>query len=265
MKGILMNAFSVDGLINKRKTNTRRVIKGLGNIPHYNRLLGSWGLSKSPVYYDDAKKSGMLDEYYPWRPTRKPESGDWLWTLQTDVDDTACAVFKCTYGKPGDILYCKETYMPETENGVLTGGYIYRATAINPQPDGNIKLRWESSIFMPRKAARFYLEITDISVERVQEISTIDIRCEGVTIKNQIEQYAENYKDAFQALWDSINAKPKRAKRNPAGLKEDCYVSYPWADICETREHRGLNWYVIGNPFVWRIAFSDISETYPCP
>ncbi len=62
----------------------------------------------------------------------------------------------------------------------------------------------------------------------------------------------------MRILWDSINARPKAVKKNPAGEKEECFVSYPWENINETREHRGKKWYVIGNPWVWAYTFKRI-------
>ena len=62
---------------------------------------------------------------------------------------------------------------------------------------------------------------------------------------------------SFGELWNSLHLKPKKAKTNPyTGKRESCYVSYPWEDIRETREKNGLKWYVIGNPWVWKLKFS---------
>lgn len=148
--------------------------------------------------------------------------------------------------------------------------------------------RWEkdylASIHMPYEAGRSLFKINEIRAERLQDIRSKDAALEGVRIplKDGVplldvsSKYAAcNYISGetsaafaygkgtaacgqdlllayFASLWDSINAEPKRRNHNPYTQQpEKCYVSYPWEDIRETREHRGLKWYVIGNPMVW--------------
>lgn len=61
-------------------------------------------------------------------------------------------------------------------------------------------------------------------------------------------------------LWDSINAKPKPVRKKG---KIVAYESYPWASGNETREHRGLPWYVWGNPYVWAYRFGVVRAVEP--
>ena len=81
---------------------------------------------------------------------------------------------KCPYGKPGDRLWVRETFdaPPGSTN---PNDVVYRAdyTASEPQHT------WKPSIFLPRWASRITLEITDIRVERLQEISEVDAQAEG--------------------------------------------------------------------------------------
>lgn len=53
--------------------------------------------------------------------------------------------------KPGDTIWVKEKWMPETEQGKPTGGYLYEASD-RPEPDGKTPLRWRSAGTMPHKA-----------------------------------------------------------------------------------------------------------------
>lgn len=107
--------------------------------------------------------------------------------------------------KAGYILWVRETWMPETEQGIHTGGYIYRATD-NPVPDGDRKLKWRPSIFMPREAARIFLRVTEVRAERIQDITEEDAIREGVM--GWIDKIIGGMtgKTRFQRLWDKLNA-----------------------------------------------------------
>ncbi len=130
---------------------------------------------------------------------------------------------KCPYGKPGDRLWVRETF---TES---SSGVIYRA---DPMFDhckkGDISWKWKPSIFMPRKFSRITLEITNVRVERLQDITEDDADDEGVEICGYDQlfgcPYYKNYqggkpfycggKDSFKSLWESING-PASWSTNP--------------------------------------------------
>ena len=118
----------------------------------------------------------------------------------------------CPYGTPGDRLWVRETFAQGVEG--CPGGISYRADHFDPKGDGPAHpMKWRPSIFMPRIASRILLEITDVRVQRLQEISEEDARAEGVT------DFAGRWWDgspvvcgkwnapseAFAALWESIN------------------------------------------------------------
>lgn len=71
----------------------------------------------------------------------------------------------------GDRLWVKETFGPRA------GGVVFRADDGNDCPDGG---RWRPSIFMPRWASRITLEITEVRVQRLQDISEEDAIAEGI-------------------------------------------------------------------------------------
>lgn len=122
----------------------------------------------------------------------------------------------------GMILWVRETWMPETEGGIPTGGYIYRATD-RPESDNGDPLKWTPSIFMPRKASRITLEITGVKLERLQDISEEAAKAEGighgfmmnagwpdyqhVNPQGVCELTQDTPKMSFASLWDSLNAK----------------------------------------------------------
>lgn len=105
---------------------------------------------------------------------------------------------KCPYGKKGHRLWVKETYRVFSgDEG--TNGIFYKA-------DGKFinSFLWKSSMFMPRWASRILLEITDISVERLQDISEKDATSEGVAFTKYLNANARYH---FMELWNKINGK----------------------------------------------------------
>jgi hypothetical protein len=124
---------------------------------------------------------------------------------------------------PGDVVYCRETWA-ETDLADGTpvvaykaGGYIPvgrnenspdflitdwedRDTALAPD-------KWRPSIHMPEWAAREFLRITAVKVERVQDISDADVRAEGVIADRGDGEtwYAGKCQEIFAAAWDRIH------------------------------------------------------------
>ncbi|HDY87099.1 MAG TPA: hypothetical protein ENH82_03165 [bacterium] len=105
----------------------------------------------------------------------------------------------CPYGKVGDQLWVRETFRVCDVAGeafsprdiLPTNAHVHYRTG--PQPGGAGS--WKPSIHMPRWASRINLEVTDIRVERVQDISIDDCVKEGVM------------SISFEGLWDSLNEK----------------------------------------------------------
>jgi hypothetical protein len=142
---------------------------------------------------------------------------------------------QCPYGNPGDRLWVRETF-------VDCGGY-YRYYATD---DVSSLRKKKPSIFMPRSASRITLAITEIRVQRLQEISEADARAEGVrevTKDGNVKKYCvydqsrdtssipwaempRTAVEAYRILWDKINRK------------------------------RGFGWDT--NPWVWAITFKGV-------
>ena len=115
---------------------------------------------------------------------------------------------KCPYGQPGDRLWVRETW------NKYQGDSFRFASDEMAKPDYNPKdWEWRPSIHMPRVASRITLEITNIRVERVQEISEADAQREGWFFENHDvnKRYDPVTMDTarkwFHSLWNSINAK----------------------------------------------------------
>lgn len=129
---------------------------------------------------------------------------------------------KCPYGELGDRLWVREAFAysvidPEglpPEDDPENYDIIYRATYQQGGGwrggEGNpIKAPWKPSIHMPRWASRITLEITDVRVERLQDISEEDAQSEGVDgEKEAIESglsWFDKPKRAFRFLWERVN------------------------------------------------------------
>lgn len=87
--------------------------------------------------------------------------------------------------QPGDILYVRETWcgLPVNEAGHMRGHTIYYYKA-----DGELRPKgwrdtWHPSIHMPKEAARIWLKVTDVRVERLQEIDEDGVWDEGFRFK----------------------------------------------------------------------------------
>lgn len=136
-------------------------------------------------------------------------------------------LIECPYGKLGDILWVRETWGNYSEDNPERNATYYLYRADYPQDAKGYWYepeqinfcdfpRWRPSIHMPRVACRIRLKITDIRVERLQDISEEDAKAEGAVkvqyclhpddgvVPYEDELYG-TYKQGFNALWDSIN------------------------------------------------------------
>lgn len=107
------------------------------------------------------------------------------------VDLKSISIFvgvSCPYGRPGDRLWVREAhaFVPQTAYRCSTGIYQqinpsddYEACVYRENFDRSRSFPWRPSIHMPRWASRITLEITDVRVERLQDISEEDAMAEG--------------------------------------------------------------------------------------
>lgn len=118
----------------------------------------------------------------------------------------------CSYGMVGDRLWVRETHLENPVLGLI-GGVVYRADGTANATGG---LRWRPAIHMPRWASRITLELTEVRVERLREISEADARAEGCAASPTPDTYAgdrgrlvvddaQTAKGSYAALWESIN------------------------------------------------------------
>ena len=130
------------------------------------------------------------------KPTQQTE---WLlngkWTDDYIKDPGNELILYCPYGQVNDRLWVKETWWCPQKGLPIA----YKANLEPQQADKQI---WKSSLFMPRWASRILLEITEIRVERLQEITLDDCYKEG-----SLRVYKDEAIEWFRKLWDFLNAK----------------------------------------------------------
>lgn len=199
-KPIIFSTEMIRAILDGRKTQTRRIIKP--QPPDTSLLI------RGPEWYEPAMKN-KFGELKPGKPIYGiyDEYGEWG--------------IKCPY-YPGMVLWVRETWC---NAGVF--GYAYKATDTLPV---SAKSGWRSPRYMNREAARIFLKVNHVRVERLQDITEEDARAEGVKgIPRSRELYpTDDYIYPFKRLWDNINAK------------------------------RGYGWET--NPWVWVIEFRRVNK-----
>ena len=145
-------------------------------------------------------------------------------------DGQALFVRGCFYGKlrvpyaPGDRLYVREAHA--IVGSVDPGWLLYRADGYESEcirhgftrpfpPESAV--RWRPSIHMPRWASRLTLIVTDVRVQRLQEISETDARAEGAIALGADESPDPDHRSfvwGFSTLWNSLHG-PDAWDANP--------------------------------------------------
>lgn len=212
IKPILFNAEMVRVILDGRKTCTRRICKDANEctVPDMD-------------FYNADKRTYAVHNF-----------ADLEHIEQLSTTERTCPI--C----PGDILYVRETWErfecwncegdesgscpKEPQKSVLDkvcGCYMYRAT---DEISGDAK--WHPSIRMPKEAARIWLKVTDVRVERLQEITIDGIRNEGISSMAVHAGDMEIALKEWKNLWNST-------------IKKTDLDSYGWE----------------ANPWVWVIEF----------
>jgi hypothetical protein len=195
-KPILFSTEMVRAILDGRKTQTRRVVKPQPKTHH---------------------RSDTRLHFYPRTSNNWEVKDIWAGDCFSILDS-----FKCPYGKVGDLLWVRETF----GQGV-SGKFYYKA---DKGIADKIVLSWKPSIFMPKDAARIWLRITDVRVEKLGEITEGDAVAEGISIQStgyycwhpdeSLVDSACEAGDAFRKLWQSING-------------HDSWNANPWVWVIE--------------------------------
>lgn len=236
IKPILFNTEMVWAILEGRKSCTRRIVKPqqlIGMLP-------------------DKCKNGIPEEFLKEKKLMFKPYCD-----MTDAE-LISAAYKAPY-QIGDILYVRETwqYLYELDGNEQiiegTGKYYYAATdtiSFNTYVDENgvehDHAPWKPSIHMPKEAARIWLKVTDVRVERLQEIIEEQASAEGTnpwdeacyenngwhpTFSDPDSGGEPNMVDGFHKLWNST-------------IKNSDLDRYGWN----------------ANPWVWVIEFEQCEK-----
>lgn len=195
-KPILFNTEEVKAILDGRKTMTRRAIKPQ-TVTH-----------NGP----DGQVTTSLD--------------DFMYRNKKDFE-LLCAA-SAPY-QPGDILWVRETWLKADD------GYYYKADIKVPSESENLRktygYKWRPSIHMPREAARLFLRVKGVGVERLQDITEEDAEKKGVKAYGPNNCSGTSARIAFAELWDST-------------IKKQDIDRYGWA----------------ANPWVWVIEFEKVDK-----
>lgn len=204
-RGMIFNAEMVRAILSGQKTQTRRVMKSQP-YPSKTREGDYWfscNKVRSMVHVSDFISGNSVI----------PDVHEFFSTC-------------CPFGAVGDRIWVRETF------GDCGARLVYRADS----DDGAscaVK-RWTPSIHMPRWASRILLEITNVRVERLNDISEQDAIAEGI----------ERYNDDGTVYY------------GPYG-KGDCRPERAFSDLWKSI-YGDENWQA--NPWVWVIEFKRVQE-----
>ena len=210
-RGIAMTARNVPKVMDGGKTQTRRIESDLRNVDDIYSDCQKLTASNGNTFFRLSVSTG----------SRKSvgQVGESNWSVSIE----SATAWDDVYPKHqvGDILYVKEA-LERYEDALHSLHQVcakYKSDGQFVVPAGDtchIRRRWESDSgkpwkvnvlparYMPRSAARTFIEITDVRCERIQDISVDDAIAEGVT-KDQWEN--SGAVKAFVGLWDDTNGK----------------------------------------------------------
>lgn len=242
---ILMSAPMVRAILAGTKTQTRQLVRTREQLC----FIGGRGEENEPSawgwHFDGPEHHGYM-------------------VLERGLDerhDHGRISIPCPYGQAGDRLWVKETWAAQHDFDAFKPSEInwdadWHYTATEERGD----LLWRSPISMPRWASRITLEIVDVRVQRVQDISEADAWAEGIDeVDGWLDDAAiiaaaktarcshEDARATFGALWDQING--ERRVRVQTDL-----ISRPR----KTELDRSGSW--AANPWVWVLTFRRVDN-----
>jgi hypothetical protein len=166
---ILFSAPMVRAILEGRKTQTRRTVKPQP--------------AKSTV-----SESGVIE----------PHSGTWY---EHGALDGNTQVWKCPFGVTGDRLWVREAWQTYLVWDCIAPSKLPTNTQIQYPATWEWASKKRSSIHMPRWASRITLDVTDVRVQRLQEISQKDAAAEGFGVAFGPGHFSR----AFDSYWDEIH------------------------------------------------------------
>ena len=208
IKPILFNTEMVLAILDGRKTCTRRLVKP----------------------QPDEKHTYPLG--YVVHSTEKKDEG--CFGFDTNECGGSIQYVKPPYGyAPGDILYVRETWSDDRQftHDSTPGRYFYKASESE-------NFKWKPSIHMPKEAARIWLKVTDVRVERLHEITEDGAKAEGIN-----EEWARSW---WHPTYDDPDSGGYPRYR-------DTFALDLWNSTIKKSDLDRYGWKA--NPWVWVIEF----------
>ena len=222
IKPILFNTEMVRAILDGRKTCTRRVIKPQPQSRLCYTYAGSHEGCIGKWTYPNRGAHEFWGEEYKLPENIKGEELSKQWNSPYHTDD---------------ILYVRKTWKMAPN-----GYYYYEDWQRNDIADVT---KWKPSIHMPKEAARIWLKVTNVRVERLQEMKPVDVIKEG----------------AYPDCWDCLNTYGESGSQCCYGTEEQCSqcdeVMMEWEKLWTSTikksdiDRYGWN----ANPYVWVIEF----------
>lgn len=247
-RAINLNAYEVLTILAGRKTQMRRVIKNLeffagdfDGSTDFNYCCITW--------YED----GHLGAGYYAYHTEYPEEGS--------------DFIKCPFGGVGDRLWVREAWAQLETEDYQKGRIVYQSDEW--VSESGRKFKWTSSTHMPRWASRITLEITNIRVERVQDISEEDAIAEGVeklfteTEHIKYPELEKCHNSYTNYLWHGRHGQFGLGNKKSDAWPYQCSgykdVVGSFSSLWELNNaKRGYGWDL--NPWVWVVEFKRVEE-----
>ncbi|EPC6143800.1 hypothetical protein ACR0WI_003269 [Klebsiella pneumoniae] len=204
-RGMIFNGEMVRALLDGRKTQTRRIVKGTDGAVKFCK---EWNINGEEVFVVLGEKD------------------------HTGMDPVLGAI-SCPFGAVGDRIWVREAFRVHSRaTDVAT--LVYKASERNSWTEQTRRVpvavcnkpatpeKWTPSLHMPRWASRILLEITGVRVERLRSMSQDDARAEGVIAASGPMEAGL----AFRELWDSIYG-------------EESWKANPWVWVIEFKRVEG--------------------------
>lgn len=204
IKPILFNTEMVRAILDGGKTCTRRICKDANEyvVPDMD-------------FFNADKRTYAVHNF-----------ADQEHTEQLSTAERSCPI--C----PGDILYVRETWYKSPSR------YMYRADYSHTEQfytgGKEVSIKWHPSIHMPKEAARIWLRVTDVRVERLQDITIDDIRGEGLSSVAVHAGDMEIALEEWKRLWNSTI---KKSDIDRYGWDASPYVWVIEFERCEKPEN----------------------------
>ena len=221
---IIFSCESVRAILDGRKTQTRRLCK---------RALDHEGEAAKSIHADGSGLGWIA----------------WFGPFEVSAEETVkrypgAEGFPCPHGVPGDRLWVRETwgdadhyYQGHVNDWPSVVAYAtHDAIQFDADPPRSIPasdlaswnwdvMKWRPPIFMPRDFSRIDLEITDVRVQRLQDITEGDAKAEGVETEFRTVvmrndggpgyRIPNSYRGGFANGWNHINGKRATWESNP--------------------------------------------------